>query len=200
MNLPTLHPGQIHAMQTAPHTGVWSICEGTQAEDAAAMGFEVRAMTIDECLASTRGKPMKDMSNEQIDAAVAQALGYRAYLNQRGDYRLAVVQAPGAREPWKSSRNSETEKPRYTEVTCAEAQKAGFFGNGFPAYSTDATAALAVVEAMYARGRGFSVYRVAVDGCKYIASFGTRTSAESESFPRAVSLAALAALAEGASK
>lgn len=84
-----------------------------------------------------------------LDARVAQALGYRAWKEKRGEYTLCVVQKPGDREPWFSIQNGEAlHRARYEEVPCALAETIGFYGNGFPRFSTDIAAAWRVMTAM----------------------------------------------------
>lgn len=76
------------------------------------------------------------MSEETpLNVRVADALGWTAYEEERGEYKLAIACRPGAREPWASSQRPTPQ--RYRKITCAEAKKLGFFGSGFPNYDTD---------------------------------------------------------------
>ena len=65
-----------------------------------------------------------------LNCKLAETLGYRFWLEKRGDYELAVTAKPGAREPWKRSRNGTDE--RYTPCSAVEAMQAGFYGVGVP--------------------------------------------------------------------
>lgn len=76
--------------------------------------------------------------SRELDAEVAELMGYEAYTEKRGDYTLCVMRKPGDREPWMRVQNPEPE--RYTKVSCAKAEKIGFFGTGFPAFTTDVAA------------------------------------------------------------
>lgn len=75
------------------------------------------------------------MTPRERDAMVAEALfGVRFWLEQRGEYKLAVTSLRDGREPWASTRNGTNE--RYTEVSGAEAVAAGFFGEGPKKYAS----------------------------------------------------------------
>jgi len=78
-----------------------------------------------------------ELEGAALDYWVARAEGYRFWLEQRGDYRLAVKQKPGAREPYKSHQQWETHKQRYIEITEFKQLEVGFFGEGIPKFSTD---------------------------------------------------------------
>lgn len=77
-----------------------------------------------------------DLTGALLDYWVARALGYRFWLEKRGDYRLAVRQAPGEREPYKASLNWKNQVDRYTEVFSFSDIKCGFFGVGVPKFSS----------------------------------------------------------------
>lgn len=87
-----------------------------------------------------------------LDAMVAEALGWTAYLEKRSEYELAVRVPPGGKPPWESYRRGEMEKHRHRQVSCAEAAKVGFYGEPFPLYSTRIEDAWLVVEKMRERG------------------------------------------------
>ena len=76
-----------------------------------------------------------ELDGKALDAAVAVALGYKAYLEKRGEYTLAVLQRPNSREPWKGKQMPDPE--RYKEVSIDMAMTTGFFGNGVPRFSED---------------------------------------------------------------
>lgn len=80
---------------------------------------------------------VSELQGAELDCAVAQALGYKAYKEKRGQYELCVIQAPSDREPWKSTQNSELAKQRYTPVSLLEAVRIGFFGVGVPKFTKD---------------------------------------------------------------
>jgi len=82
-------------------------------------------------------------AGREMDALVAEYLGWKCYKEKRGEYTLAVVQKPGDVEPWRHTKYEcqEAEKTRYTQISCIEGAILGFFGNGFPTYSTDIVAA-----------------------------------------------------------
>ena len=91
------------------------------------------------------------MSREQ-DARVAElVMGWTAYAEQRGKYRLAVVVSPGDRPPWMKTRDPEPE--RYEQIGAVEAVKMGFFGIGFPEYTRDPGADYTVLERVRGWGR-----------------------------------------------
>lgn len=77
-----------------------------------------------------------DLTGAILDYWVARALGYRFWLEKRGDYRLAVRQAPGEKEPYKASRDWESQVDRYAEVFSFSDIKCGFFGVGVPKFSS----------------------------------------------------------------
>ncbi len=83
-------------------------------------------------------------AGREMDALIAEKMGYKAYKETRGGYAIAVMQRPGDREPWKSRQRPDPE--RYTEISCVEAVRLGFFGTGFPNFSTDIAAALPIAE------------------------------------------------------
>jgi len=84
----------------------------------------------------------------EMDAMIAEMEGYKAYEEKRGEWNLAVIQKPGEREPWKSGRMEywESASKRYTKITCVEASRIGFYGVGFPRYSTNIADAWPLVE------------------------------------------------------
>jgi hypothetical protein len=90
------------------------------------------------------------MSERERDAYVAQMTGWRAFKERRGEYNLCVVVAPGARMPWEKGQTPDPE--RYTEVTCLEAAKIGFYGTGFPKFTSDHSAAYEVEEKIREEG------------------------------------------------
>ena len=72
----------------------------------------------------------KTLNKWDVNCQLAETLGYRFWLEKRGDYELAVVAKPGDREPWKRSRNGTDE--RYTPCSAVEAIETGFYGVGVP--------------------------------------------------------------------
>ena len=91
------------------------------------------------------GKEILTMNpGRELDAMVAETMGYKAYKEKRGEYELAVTQRPGDRKPW--ARTQKPDPERYTEITCIEAVKVGFYGTGFPCFSKDISVAWEVVE------------------------------------------------------
>lgn len=98
-------------------------------------------MTKNEILAMSAGI--------KLDALVAETMGYKAYKEKRGGFEIAVMQKPGDREPWTRSKNQQPE--RYTEITCLEAVGIGFYGTGFPEYSTNISSAWEVFMSMKTR-------------------------------------------------
>lgn len=78
-----------------------------------------------------------ELEGVALDYWVARAEGYRFWLEQRGEYRLAIKQKPGEREPYRRHQRWETEKQRYIEVTEFKQLKDGFFGEGIPKFSSD---------------------------------------------------------------
>lgn len=94
----------------------------------------------------TREEIMGMEQGPELDAAVAEVFGYKAYREKRGEWNLCVVQKPGEREPWSNRQRPDPE--RYEQITCKEAAMIGFYGTGFPKYSTSIAAAWEVVEKM----------------------------------------------------
>jgi hypothetical protein len=88
--------------------------------------------------------------SRELDARVAEMMGYRFWLEQRGNYRLAVKQRPGDREPWTRYRDRTAE--HYQECSAAVAATTGFFGEGMPAFSSDPTACEMVKKECRLRG------------------------------------------------
>lgn len=80
-------------------------------------------------------KNVSELTGTELDYWVTKALGYRFWLEQRGEYRLAVLQAPGDREPWRSSRTGSPD--RYAEAHSFAEIQCGFFGVGVPRFSTE---------------------------------------------------------------
>lgn len=131
----------------------------------------------------------------ETNALIAEILGYNAYKEQRGQWCMAVRQKPGDREPWKNFRHEaqENEQKRYTQISCFDAVRLGFFGTGFPNFSTDIEAAWEAWDWLKKQ-----VHEINFTWCKDIyyltifdghgnSLFGTR----SESFPLAICRAVL---------
>lgn len=149
---------------------------------------------------------MSEMTNEQIDAEIAEkVMGIRVWKEKRGEYELCVKQFSDGREPWKSSRGDNAH--RYTQVTAAEAIQIGWFADGFDKYSSSWSAAAMVLAEIDKRGLSWQIdntgfncpdqpdihgkYRVLIGwGDDHVSG-----CAEDDSAPRAICLAALAALA-----
>lgn len=72
-----------------------------------------------------------------LDYWVARALGYRFWLEQRGSYRLAVVQWPGSEPPYMGSRDWKSRVQHYEEVFTFGDLSCGYFGQGPRRFSTD---------------------------------------------------------------
>jgi hypothetical protein len=97
--------------------------------------------------AETSVRAWGDLSARERDALIAEhVMGYRFWLEQRGEYTLAVCVPAGAREPWMGSRDWALRADRYVETTAADAVAKGFFGDGPPRFTTDIAAAFRVVE------------------------------------------------------
>lgn len=92
-------------------------------------------------------------AGREMDALISEQMGYKAYKETRGEFILAVMQRPGSREPWECRQTPDPE--RYTQISCIEAARLGFFGSGFPDYSTDISAAWEVVKHMKEQGWSF---------------------------------------------
>jgi hypothetical protein len=90
------------------------------------------------------------MSERERDAYVAEMTGWRAFKERRGEYELCVAVAPDAQMPWTRSQKPDPE--RYAEVTCLEAARIGFYGTGFPKFTTSHAAAYEVEEKMREAG------------------------------------------------
>lgn len=83
---------------------------------------------------------VSELEGVQLDYWVARALGYRFWLEERGQrdrYRMAVVQWAGKKEPFNEFRNPEAEKHRYTEVFSFDDLRCGFYGDGIKRFSTE---------------------------------------------------------------
>lgn len=80
----------------------------------------------------------KQLTSIELDAALADALGWTFYLERRGSYNLAVRVLPGS-DVLKGQKvvDREKEMERYQKVSAIEAQKAGFYGRGIPRFSRD---------------------------------------------------------------
>lgn len=92
----------------------------------------------------TREEIMGMEQGIELDAAVAEVFGYKAYREKRGEWNLCVVQKPGERDPWNGRQRPDPE--RYEQITCREAAMIGFYGTGFPKYSREIAAVWEVVE------------------------------------------------------
>lgn len=91
---------------------------------------------------------LKLPAGSKLNALVSQCSGWQAWQEKRGDYDLAVCCGPDEKRPWEHYRfDSRGEhKKRYREIDCLEALKVGFYGEGFPAFSTDIAAAWKLVD------------------------------------------------------
>lgn len=94
----------------------------------------------------------------ELDALVAELRGWTAYREERGEYALSVAIRPGGEPPWENVQHAyrEAARKRYTQITCSEAIALGFFGQGFPRFSTDIAAAIEVAEKL--RLDGWTVF------------------------------------------
>lgn len=70
----------------------------------------------------------------ELDAKVAECLGWRFWKTHRGGYMLCVRQKPDDREPWTRYRNADPSQ--YEECTADVANTTGFFGDGIPRFSS----------------------------------------------------------------
>lgn len=98
---------------------------------------------------------LSELSAAQLSALFAEEVaGWRCYTEKRGDYALCVARKPGGREPWLEYRYEEQEraKARYAPVSCMEAIRIGFFGDGLPKFSASLDALLPFVEEAYKHG------------------------------------------------
>lgn len=77
---------------------------------------------------------VEQLEGARLDYWVARALGHRFWLEQRGDYRLAVIQTNSC-EPYMSTKAWRVAKERYEEVFKFSDIKCGFHGSGIPRYS-----------------------------------------------------------------
>jgi hypothetical protein len=100
-------------------------------------------------------------SGSAMNALVAEALGWQAFTEKRGEWCLAVTQKPGDREPWKNFRyeSQEKNKERYEKISCFEAAKLGFYGNGFPDYSESLAVAMEIPRKMRQLGKDLDFCR-----------------------------------------
>jgi hypothetical protein len=84
------------------------------------------------------------LTPEQLRRRIAEAKGWRYWLEQRGDYRLAVSCPPGAREPWKKRQTPDPE--RYEECDWTTAHQTGFFtADSAPDWPNDDAAAMGLM-------------------------------------------------------
>lgn len=79
--------------------------------------------------------------DDAVNAAVSEACGVVCYAEKRGDYTLAIV-TDGKKVPWShwNVAKADEDKKRYTKISCAEAARLGFFGQGFERYATSCDA------------------------------------------------------------
>lgn len=87
---------------------------------------------------------MADLTDLEIVRRCAEAMGWRAFKEKRGNYTLCVTVAPGERLPWERKQKPDPE--RYTEVTLKEAERIGYFGRGLPKFLHDKAQAMELVE------------------------------------------------------
>ncbi len=85
-------------------------------------------MTHDEILADWKAKSPR----EQNALVAEKVFAVRFWLEQRGQYRMAVTSRKDGSEPWKDTKDGTDE--RYTPVSGAKATEAGFFGTGVKDY------------------------------------------------------------------
>ena len=84
------------------------------------------------------------MTDAEMLALCAKAMGWRCFREKRGEYSLCVTMAPGEREPWLGARNPQPD--RYTTVSLREAVSIGFYGRGLPNPLRDDEQAMALVK------------------------------------------------------
>lgn len=140
---------------------------------------------------SSQAEKVVVRSLRELDALVAEkVMGFEAWAETRGEYRLAVRAGPDAPRPWERKRTPDPE--RYESISCAYAQALGFFGEGFPRYSTDIAAAWRVVEKL-GQNRVDVVlhYTELMRGCDCICG-GDAVGRSEDTMPLAICLAALA--------
>lgn len=82
----------------------------------------------------------------QMDALVAEALGYQFWREKRGESDLSVMTRPGDEEPWKNTQSRFQTPERHRKTTGQDAFKAGFYGVGPKAYSRDLGDTMEVIE------------------------------------------------------
>lgn len=146
----------------------------------------------------------------ELDAKIADMLGYFAWKEKRGNYALCFVLRPDDRHadaPWKASRDGTPE--RYERVTCEQAKKIGFFvsPSPIPKFSQNMGAAWEVVAEVQRRNVGWRFMLIGGDAkfggfrAEFFGhidpaqDYGQRHGeAHAATAPHAICLAAIAAL------
>lgn len=130
--------------------------------------------------------PLNELTARELDAVFAtEVAGWKCYTEKRGEYALCVTRKGGSPEPWMDCRYDEQEKAkaRYAEVTATEALKIGFFGDGFPKFSTSLDALLPFINEVRASDDLFTITEVSKT--EWLASCGMQW-ARGPSLPRCI--------------
>jgi hypothetical protein len=135
-----------------------------------------------------------DLSPRERDALVGErVMGKRYWLQQRGEFRLAVW-SDAEWEPGKRHRAPANEAERHTATDALTAARTGFYGE-HPRYTTDIAAAWEVVEKMRETDDNmipciaWSVFGYWIAGFV----FGGIADAKAATAPEAIAIAALRA-------
>ncbi|WP_025852798.1 BC1872 family protein [Paenibacillus ehimensis] len=81
-----------------------------------------------------------------MDLALAEAFGWIAWEETRGQYKYVTFQRPGEDEPYKRSQNWQKDMDRYRQIPFSEIDRMKHVVCGVPEYSTDISAAWEVYE------------------------------------------------------
>lgn len=84
------------------------------------------------------------MDDLTVIKTCAEAMGWRAFKEKRGNFSACVAIAKGDRMPWERKQVQDLE--RYEEVPLEEAMRIGFFGRQLPNPLTDDAQAMALGE------------------------------------------------------
>lgn len=136
------------------------------------------------------------MQPEMIDAEICALLGWRFWMEQRGETVLCVSRAPGKGEPWTGFQDQvKFRKERFIETTAVRAAQLGFWGRALPVYSSDPVASNTLVEEMVTEGFELHLYRNQhMWRCEFLRADGVTGQAQASTQPQTVALAAVAAL------
>lgn len=112
------------------------------------------------------------------------------------------------KKPWECTQKAYQQPERYRPGTIADLKKLGFWGTGFPRYESDPAAMMLLIERMRELGYlmdarcwdkdGSDHCRVYFEKRTYAPGSPVDGEAEADTLPRAVALAARAAVTQGA--